>query len=76
MSTSTASRRRVYRAPAPLGGRGRGAPQLTRGEARRSLTALAFLAPALVILGAFVAWPMIAALRLSFTDAAGFGVES
>jgi multiple sugar transport system permease protein len=37
--------------------------------------ALAFLLPALVILGAFVVWPMISALRLSFTNAAGFGVE-
>lgn len=37
--------------------------------------ALAFLLPALVILGAFVVWPMISAFRLSFTNAAGFGVE-
>lgn len=64
--TSTTPRRR-YRPPAPLGGR--------RGETRRTLTALAFLAPALVVLGAFVAWPMLSALRLSFTDASGFGRE-
>jgi multiple sugar transport system permease protein len=32
--------------------------------------------PALVILIAFVGWPMISALRLSFTDASGFGRES
>lgn len=44
-------------------------------ERRRTLTALGFLAPALVILGLFVAWPMISALRLSFTDASGFGAE-
>jgi multiple sugar transport system permease protein len=62
---------RGYRPPAPLGGRRGGA----RGERRRTLTALAFLAPALVILGAFVAWPMLSALRLSFTDSSGFGAE-
>lgn len=44
-------------------------------ERRRTLTALGFLAPALVILGLFVAWPMLSALRLSFTDASGFGAE-
>lgn len=66
--TSTTSR--AYRPPAPLGGRPR-----ARGERRRTLTALAFLAPALIILGAFVAWPMLSALRLSFTDASGFGAE-
>jgi multiple sugar transport system permease protein len=32
--------------------------------------------PALIILIAFVGWPMISALRLSFTDASGFGRES
>lgn len=31
--------------------------------------------PALVILTAFVAWPMLSALRLSFTNASGFGSE-
>lgn len=66
----TAPAARAYRPPAPLGGR-RGAPV----ERRRTLTALAFLAPALVILGVFVAWPMLQALRLSFTDASGFGAE-
>ena len=62
---------RPYRPPAPLGGRPR-----NRGGRRRALTALAFLAPALLILGAFVGWPMISALRLSFTDASGFGAEN
>jgi len=66
----TAPAARAYRPPAPLGGR----PGI-RAERRRTLTALAFLAPALVVLGAFVAWPMISALRLSFTDASGFGSE-
>lgn len=35
--------------------------------------AMAFMLPALVILGAFVFWPMISALRLSFTHSSGFG---
>jgi multiple sugar transport system permease protein len=60
-----------YRPPAPLGGRG-GGPR----RSQRSLVALLFLAPALVILGAFVAWPMLSAFRLSFTDSSGFGRES
>lgn len=42
---------------------------------RRRATVVAFLLPALVILGAFVFWPMIDAFRLSFTDASGFGQE-
>ncbi|MGZ0069633.1 carbohydrate ABC transporter permease [Microbacterium arborescens] len=46
-----------------------GAP---RGMSRRG-AALAFLLPAIVVLGAFNFWPMIEALRLSFTDASGFG---
>jgi multiple sugar transport system permease protein len=66
----TAPAARAYRPPAPLGGR-----RHAGTERRRTLTALAFLAPALIILGAFVAWPMISALRLSFTDASGFGAE-
>ncbi|MGN7862700.1 carbohydrate ABC transporter permease [Microbacterium sp. 22303] len=60
-------RRRAYRPPAPLGGRPR--------AARRSPIALLFLLPALVVLIAFVGWPMLSALRLSFTNASGFGVE-
>ena len=69
MTTHTTARR--YRPPAPLGGR-----SVHRGTRGRTLGALGFLAPALVILGAFVAWPMVSALRLSFTDASGFGVEN
>ncbi len=34
-----------------------------------------FLLPALVVLGAFVWYPMLSALRLSFTDSSGFGEE-
>ncbi|MBW9094971.1 sugar ABC transporter permease [Microbacterium jejuense] len=61
---------RRYRPAPQLGGR------TPVGSTRRtSLTALAFLAPALVILLVFVAWPMLSALRLSFTDASGFGQE-
>ena len=37
---------------------------------------MGFLAPALIILAAFVGWPMISALGLSFTDASGFGSPS
>lgn len=62
-------RRAVYRPPAPLGGR----PGSRRGQAR---IALAFLLPALVILLLFVGWPMVSALRLSFTDASGLGGEN
>lgn len=67
MSTIT---QRRYRPASQLGGR------TPVGSTRRtSLIALAFLAPALVILIVFVAWPMLSALRLSFTDASGFGQE-
>lgn len=71
MSTTLQRPAPRYRPPAPLGGRGT-RPRSTR----RSLLALLFLAPALVLLGAFVAWPMLSAFRLSFTDSSGFGRES
>jgi multiple sugar transport system permease protein len=45
----------------------------TRTGSRRTRTALAFLAPALIILAVFVVWPMLSALQMSFTDASGFG---
>lgn len=65
--------RRAYRPPAPLGGRsGRGA----RRQRRRALTPIAFLAPALLVLGVFVGWPMISAFLSSFTDSSGFGEAS
>lgn len=66
---STAALR--YRAAAALGGRRN--PAI--GQRRKNIQALAFLLPALLVLGAFTAWPMISALRLSFTDASGFGKE-
>ncbi|MDF2558717.1 carbohydrate ABC transporter permease [Microbacterium sp. AGC62] len=67
-TTSPPTRRR--RPPAQLGGRGP-----IGGAAKRRLTILAFLVPALTILALFVFWPMLSALRLSFTDASGFGLE-
>ena len=67
--TRAPRRRAVYRPPAPLGGRPRG----RRGKAR---IALAFLLPSLVILTLFVGWPMVSALRLSYTDASGLGGEN
>jgi multiple sugar transport system permease protein len=36
---------------------------------------MGFLLPALTVLVLFVFWPMLSALRLSFTDASGFGQE-
>ena len=74
MSITLHNPRTRYRPPAPLGGRGAG-PRRPR-RSRRSMLALLFLAPALVVLGAFVAWPMLSAFRLSFTDSSGFGRES
>ncbi|WP_030160226.1 carbohydrate ABC transporter permease [Glycomyces sp. NRRL B-16210] len=68
MSAEQSTTRR-YRPPAPLGGRRRD------GAGSRNAKALAFLAPALVVIGLFVIWPMLSALRLSFTDASGFGRE-
>jgi len=68
--SATAQTRRTYRAPGQLGGRPRG-----RGGPRPARLALAFLLPALLILAAFVFWPVISALRLSFTDSSGFGAE-
>lgn len=66
-----ATRRRRHRTPPRLGG---GVPLGTR--ARRRITVICFLAPALAVLGVFVFWPMLEAFRLSFTDASGFGREA
>ena len=68
--TSTSSAARRDRPAAPIGGRGP-----LSGKMQRRITIVGFLLPALVILGLFVFWPMVSALRLSFTDASGFGVE-
>ncbi|RFA13904.1 sugar ABC transporter permease [Subtercola boreus] len=68
MTTHNLVRPRRYRPPAQLGGR-----TPLNGSFKRRATIVGFLAPALIILGAFVAWPMISALQLSFTDASGFG---
>lgn len=63
---------RRYRPPAPLGGRRRAASD---SLPRRNVRAFLFMAPALLVLAVFVIWPMLSALRLSFTDASGFGQE-
>jgi multiple sugar transport system permease protein len=69
MTTTVRPRKqRSYRPPAPLGGRGP-----IRGRRGTAKIALAFLLPALIILTAFTAWPMISALLLSFTNSSGFG---
>jgi len=71
VTTQQLGRRRRYRPPGQLGGR-----TPLGGSFRRRATVVGFLAPAIVILGAFVLWPMLSALRLSFTDASGFGQPS
>ncbi|WP_114853143.1 carbohydrate ABC transporter permease [Brachybacterium sp. YJGR34] len=58
------------RAPRRIGG------VVARHERARSLRALAFLAPALLVIVVFVLFPALEALRLSFTDASGFGQSS
>ncbi|MGF0115200.1 carbohydrate ABC transporter permease [Promicromonospora sp. Marseille-Q5078] len=74
MSTAQAvgPRKQGFRAPAPLGGR-RPAPRGRSSRGRSTRIAFTFLAPALVVLGVFVVWPMVSALQMSFTDASGFG---
>ena len=71
---------RPYRPPTPLGGRRATGPGRARRKPierrRRVLRALVFLAPALVILAVFTVAPMLSALRLSFTDSNGFGIEN
>lgn len=71
MTTPQVQRARPYRAPSQLGGR-----TALNSSFRRRATIVGFLTPALVILAAFVGWPMISALQLSFTDASGFGTAS
>lgn len=61
---------RPYRPANQIGGRGP-----ISDQTKRRLTIFGFLAPALTILALFVFWPMLSALRLSFTDASGFGLE-
>jgi multiple sugar transport system permease protein len=68
MTTQHLPQRKTYRPPAQLGGR-----TALNGTFRRRATIVAFLAPALIILSLFVAWPMVSAFGLSFTDASGFG---
>lgn len=63
-----------YRAHAPIGGRR--LPRAKGAQRGRNLSALMFLAPALLILTIFVAWPIISAFRTSFTDSSGFGTAN
>lgn len=70
--TAISKTRRPYSPPRPLGGRYGGIVP----RRRRARQALLFLLPALLTLGAFVWYPMLSALRLSFTDSSGFGVEN
>lgn len=62
-----------YRPPAPLGGR---RYELRRNDQRRFFGAMKFLAPALIIIVAFVFVPAFSALVTSFTNATGFGAAS
>jgi multiple sugar transport system permease protein len=68
MTTQNVPQSRSYRPPGQIGGR-----TPLNGTFRRRATIVAFLAPALIILSLFVAWPMVSALGLSFTNASGFG---
>ncbi|WP_154792488.1 carbohydrate ABC transporter permease [Occultella kanbiaonis] len=69
----------TYRAPRRLGGGGPrqdNSRQIATRERGRTLRATVFLAPALAVIIAFVFVPAVLALRLSFTDASGFGEAS
>lgn len=70
MAASAPERARPYRAPRQLGGRG----PLT-GSQRRTAVAWCFMAPAAVVLIAFVGWPMVSAFRTSLYHSSGFGRE-
>lgn len=61
---------RRHRTPPRLGGSGPLSPGV-----RRRATVFVFMLPAVAVLAVFVFWPMLEALRLSFTDASGFGRE-
>lgn len=63
----------------PVGSpRARPARPRSRGYLRRrqNLRAWAFVAPSVLILGLFMAWPMISTVRLSFYDASQFAPSS
>jgi multiple sugar transport system permease protein len=70
VTTAPVAPRRRHRTPPRLGGS-------TRSAARwhRRSVVFVFLLPAVLVLGVFIFWPMIEALRTSFTDASGFGRE-
>ncbi|MGM7698918.1 carbohydrate ABC transporter permease [Microbacterium sp. A84] len=46
---------------------------MRRLDRRRTITALLFLAPALIVLGVFVIWPVLRSTWVSLTDDTGFG---
>ena len=53
------------------------APRRRGGLRRRqALRAYGFVAPSVVILGAFMAWPLVSSLRLSFYDSSQFGSDT
>ena len=43
---------------------------------RQALRAYGFIAPSVVILGAFMAWPLVSSLRLSFFESSQFGADT
>ena len=43
---------------------------------RQALRAYGFIAPSVVILGAFMAWPLVSSLRLSFFESSQFGTDT
>lgn len=59
-----------------VAGTDRSVRRRTNLERRRTVTALSFLAPALLILVVFVLYPMVRALQGSFTDASLAGASS
>ena len=70
MATNTTGARRRYRPPRPLGSNSR---SIRRRELERTVKASGFLAPALLIIIAFVFLPAFTALWTSLTNASGFG---
>jgi len=70
MSLQTSTAGRATRLARPAGRRPRRRSSFRR---RQYLSAYGFIAPSVVILGAFMVWPMISSLRLSFYQSSGFG---
>src|SRR3954469_14441869 len=53
----------------------RGRRRHTSERRRRTLTAFAFMAPSLIILGVFIVYPMVESLRISFRDYSVLGAD-